>query len=130
LGIEPEERQILSDHVPETHLVRTENVETLAQGKQEFVFKPQHGFAGRGLLRSNAVGRRRLRGFATHGEGYVAQKWVPKPTMEIDGALLWTDLRVWAYRGKVFHLSGRASRRPDRLDLTPAGGWLPTYAYL
>jgi hypothetical protein len=60
--------------------------------------------------------------------GYVAQKWVPKSSMEIDGTLLWTDLRVWAYRGKVFHLSGRASRRPDRLDLTPPGGWLPTYA--
>jgi hypothetical protein len=130
LGIEPEERQILSDHVPETHVIRAENVEALAQRKQEFVFKPLHGFAGRGLLHSTEVGRRRLRGFATHSDGYVAQKRVPKPSMEIDGTVLWRDLRVWAYRGKVFHLSGRASRRPDRLDLTPAGGWLPTYAYL
>jgi hypothetical protein len=130
LGIEPEERQILSDHVPETHVIRTENVETLAQRKQEFVFKPVHGFAARGLLHSTAIGRRRLRGFTTHGEGYVAQKWLPKPSLEIDGTSLWTDLRVWAYRGKVFHLSGRASRRPDRLDLMPAGGWLPTYACL
>jgi hypothetical protein len=130
LGIEPEERHILSDHVPETHVIRTENVEALAQRKQEFVFKPLHGFAGRGLLDSTAVGRGRLRGFATQSEGYVAQKRVPKSAMEIDGALLWTDLRVWAYRGRVFHLSGRASRRPDRLDLTPAGGWLPTYACL
>lgn len=130
LEIEPVERQILSDHVPETHVIRTENVDALAKKKQEFVFKPLHGFAGRGLLHSAAVGRRRLRGLATHGEGYVAQKWVPKPSVEIDGALLWTDLRVWAYRGKVFHISGRASRRPDRLDLTPAGGWLPTYASL
>jgi hypothetical protein len=130
LGIEPQERQILSDHVPEAHVIRTENVEALVQRKQEFVFKPLHGFAGRGLLDSTAVGRRRLRGFATHGEGYVAQKWVPKSSMEIDGARLWTDLRVWAYRGKVFHLSGRASRRPDRLDLTLPGGWLPTYACL
>jgi hypothetical protein len=127
LGIEPDERRMLSEHVPETHVIRTENVEALAQRKQELVFKPLHGFAGRGLLHSSAVGRRRLRGFATQSEGYVAQKWVPKPSMEIDGAILWTDLRVWAYRGKVFHLSGRASRRPDRLDLTPAGGWLPTY---
>jgi hypothetical protein len=130
LEIDPEDRQILSDHVPETHVIRTENVESLARRKQEFVFKPLHGFAGRGLLHSTAVGRRRLRGFATQSEGYVAQKCVPKPSMEIDGATLWTDLRVWAYRGKVFHLSGRASRRPDRLDLTPPGGWVPTYAHL
>jgi len=130
LEIEPGERQILSNHVPETHLIRAENLEELAQRKQEFVFKPVHGFAGRGLLGSAAVGRARLRRLMTHGKGYVAQRWVPKPYLEIDGVPLWTDLRVWAYRGEIFHLSGRASRRPDRLELTPAGGWLPTYASL
>ena len=130
LGIELRERQILSDHVPATHLIRTENVEALAQRKLEFVFKPLHGFAGRGLLDSATVGRARLRRLAKHSEGYIAQKWVPKASMETDGTPLWTDLRVWAYRGEIFHLSGRASRRPDRLDLTPAGGWLPTYASL
>lgn len=130
LGIDPEERQILSGHVPETHLIRAEDVELLAQRKREFVFKPVHGFAGRGLLDSAAVGRTRLRRLATHSEGYVAQRWVPKPSMESDGPPLWTDLRVWAYRGEIFHLSGRASSRPERLDLTPPGGWLPTYASL
>jgi hypothetical protein len=130
LQIEPEERQILSNHAPETHLIRAENLEELAQRKQEFVFKPVHGFAGRGLLGSAAVGRARLRRLVTHGKGYVAQRWVPKPHLEIDGVPLWTDLRVWAYRGEIFHLSGRASRQPDRLELTPAGGWLPTYPSL
>jgi hypothetical protein len=130
LGIESGERQILSSHVPETYLIRKENVETLAQRKQEFVFKPLHGFAGRGLLASAAVGRARLRRLVAHSDGYVAQKWVPKPTIETDGASLWTDLRVWAYRGEIFDLCGRASRRPDRLDLSPPGGWLPTYASL
>ena len=44
---------MLSAHVPETHLIRTENVEALARRKREFVFKPLHGFAGRGLLDSD-----------------------------------------------------------------------------
>ena len=130
LGIALEERQILSDHVAETHLIRAENVEALAQRKQEFVFKPVHGFAGRGLLDNVTVGRARMRRFTKRSEGYVAQKWAPKTSMETDGTPLWTDLRVWAYRGEIFHLSGRGSRRPDRLDLTPPGGWLPTYASL
>jgi hypothetical protein len=130
LEIEPAERQILSDHVPETHLVRTDNLEGLAAGKQEFVFKPVRGYAGRGLIDSAAVGRARLRRLMTHGEGYVAQSRVAKCGLEIDGEPLWTDLRVWAYRGEIFHLSGRASRRPERLDLTPPGGWVPTYASL
>ncbi len=127
LSIQPEERQVLSAHVPETHVVRAENVDMLAQHKQDFVFKPLHGFAGRGLLDRSAVGRARLRRLVQHGEGYVAQRWVSKPVMEVDGVSLWTDLRVWAYRGEIFNVSGRASRRPDRLDLTPPGGWLPTH---
>jgi hypothetical protein len=130
LEIEPGERQILSEHVPETHVVRSKNLEDLAERKHEFVFKPLHGYAGRGLLDSAAVGRARLRRLVTHGEGYVAQRRVPKRCVDVGGVPLWTDLRVWAYRGEIFHLSGRASRRPDRLDLTPPGGWLPTYASL
>jgi len=130
LGIEPGERQTLSAHVPETHLIRTGNLDVIAQRKREFAFKPLHGFAGRGLLDSAQVGRARLRRQTAHGEGYVAQKWVPKPAINTDGTPLWTDLRVWAYRGEIFQLSGRASRRPDRLDLTPTGGWMPTYASL
>jgi hypothetical protein len=128
LGIEPAERRILSAHVPETHLIRNENLDALAQRKNDFAFKPLHGFAGRGLLASAAVGRARLRRLVNHGEDYVAQRWVAKPCLQIDGAPVWTDLRVWAYRGEIFHLSGRASRRADRLDLAPPGGWLPTYA--
>ena len=41
--------------------------------------------------------------------------------MPVDGEILWTDLRVWAYLAEnIILLSGRASRRPDRLD-PPAG---------
>jgi len=103
-------------------------VDELAQRREEFVFKPLHGFAGRGLLGGDVVGRARLRRLATRG--YVAQKRVSKSSLEIGGAPTWTDLRIWAYRGEMFLLSGRASGRPDRLDLTPPGGWLPTYASL
>ncbi len=130
LDIKPSERQILNHHVPETHVIGSENLDELAQRKQEFVFKPLHGYAGRGVLDSVAVGRARLRRLVTHGEGYVAQRRVAKGCLQIDGVRLWTDVRVWAYRGEIFQLSGRASRRPDRLDLTPPGGWLPTFAAL
>lgn len=127
LEVAPAERRILSAHVPETRLIRAENLDQLARRKREFVFKPAHGFAGRGLLDSAALGATRLRRLLAHGEDYVAQRRVAKSCLEIDGQSLWTDLRVWAYRGKIFQLSGRASQRPDRLDLSPPGGWLPTY---
>ena len=130
LGIEPDERRILSDHVPETHVLRSDNVDMLAQSKREFVFKPAQGFASRGLLDSATVGRARLRQLLKRGERYVAQRRIAKPSLEVAGVRLWTDLRVWAYRGEIVLISGRASRRPDRLDLAPPGGWLPTYASL
>ena len=43
-----------------------------------------------------------------------------------DGMPLWCDLRVWAWQGQPYLLSGRASRNPERIDLSPPGGWLPT----
>jgi len=128
LGIRPEERRVLSAHVPETHVVRATNIDALVERKRELVFKPLHGFAGRGLLDSAEIGRTRLQRLVRHGEGYVAQRWVPKTEMKSDGDRLWIDLRVWAWRGEIFNLSGRASRRRDRLDLTPPGGWVPTFA--
>ncbi len=128
LGIETAERRILSAHTPETHVLRADNADSLAQAKQDFVFKPLHGFAGRGLIDRAAVGRARLRRLVKRGEGYVAQRRIAKPCVEDDGERLWTYLRVWALGGEIVLRSGRASRRPDRLDLTPPGGWLPTYA--
>jgi hypothetical protein len=99
--------------------------------KQELVFKPACGFASRGLLPSEQVGRSRLRRLLRHGEVYVAQRRVPKARLPLPGGgggSLWADLRVWAYRGERYLISGRGSRRPDGLDLRPPGGWLPTYA--
>ena len=132
LGIQPSEGILLSAHVPETRLIREDNVEEIAARKAEFFFKPLGGFAGRGLLPSSQVGRSRLRRLLKQGKNYVAQKRVPKSSLSLSGTgeshCLWTDLRVWAYRGEPFLLSGRASRHRDFLDLTPPGGWLPTYA--
>ncbi len=128
LGIESDERRTLSALVPETHVLCAGNVDMLAQIKKDFVFKPRHGFASRGLLDSAAVGRDRLRHLLRRGDAYVAQRRVAKAAMPVDGAILLTELRVWAYRGDIILLSGRASRRPDRVDLAPPGGWLPTYA--
>ena len=129
LGIGADERAVLSAHVPETHVLRAENVDELVLGRDDLFFKPTHGFASHGLLGGAQVGRTRLRRLLKKGESYVAQRRAPKLRLETKaGVNLWADLRVWAYRGERFLLSGRASLEPDRLDLSPPGGWLPTYA--
>ena len=131
LGINPQERAILAAHVPTTHLICENNLEEIARQKEAFFFKPTSSFAGRGILKSSQVGRSRLRRLLKKRLGYVAQRKVPKTlvkTAKSGGTKLWTDLRVWAYRGQHFMLSGRASREPDFIDLSSPGGWLPTYA--
>jgi hypothetical protein len=135
LGIRPEEREMLSARVPETWLVGEDDLETLAHRREELVFKPAHGFAGRGLLPSSQVGRSRLRRILSGGEVYVAQRRVGKSRLMRaravaagdEGLPVWTDLRVWAWRDGGRLLSGRASRSPDRIDLAPPGGWIATY---
>jgi hypothetical protein len=52
LAIRLAERQILSAHVLETYVVRAENMEMLAQMRKDLVFKPLHGFAGRGYSKA------------------------------------------------------------------------------
>jgi hypothetical protein len=131
LGILPDERAVLSAHVPATYLIREENVDEIARAKADFFFKPAHGFASHGVLSSAQVGKRRLSQLLRKGNPYVAQKMIPKPTLVSEGmegnATLWTDLRVWAYRGERYLISGRASKQPDLLDLAPPGGWLATF---
>jgi hypothetical protein len=131
LGITPEERALLSEHVPATYLVREENLDEIAGNKAAYFFKPAQGFASHGVLTGSHVGKGRLRQLLRKKRAYVAQKTVPKPTLlseTQDGTLtLWTDLRVWAYRGERYLISGRASKQRDLLDLAPPGGWLPTF---
>jgi len=126
LGIEPEERALLAAHVPPTRLLDWDNRATLAAARADWVFKPCHGHAGLGVLDPAEVGAHRLKRLLKKGVAYVAQQRVAKAQLNYDSLLLWCDLRVWAWQGQPYLLSGRASRSPDRIDLSPPGGWLPT----
>jgi hypothetical protein len=132
LGIRPDERAVLDARVARTLPVTEDTIEELARRKHELVFKPRHGHAGRGLLPSEQIGRSRLERLIRKGHRYVAQQRVPRTAIEAPdapGTQLWTDLRVWAYRGRRFLISGRASTEADGLTVEPPGGWLPTFTF-
>lgn len=129
LGIRSDERDVLSVHVPATHLLRSDNIDAMVEHKEQLVFKPINSHASRGFLPSSQVGRSRLNRLVRKGDGYVSQRKIGRPQVGLDnGGSVWVDLRVWAYRGELTLLSGRASVRGDMLDLAPPGGWLPTFA--
>ena len=67
-------RQVLSAHMPETHLVRADNsVNAGAEGGTNFCSNRCMDLQGSGHFDSAAVGRPRLRRLIKHGEGYVAK---------------------------------------------------------
>ena len=120
---------MLSRHIPETQLLRPDNIDAIVENRDRFVFKPMRSHASRGFLPSARVGRSRLQRLVRRGEGYVAQRKVGRPEIRLDdGSSVWADLRVWAYRGERVLLSGRTSVDADSLDLRPPAGWLPTFA--
>ncbi|MEH6575949.1 MAG: hypothetical protein V7731_02630 [Amphritea sp.] len=128
LGIQASERAFLACHVPPSYQVTKENLDQLAARKAELVFKPCHGHAGLGIMDSSEVGRHRLQRLLAQGRCYMAQQIAEKSCLMLTEDLpLWGDLRVWAYRGKRYLISGRASRLKERLDLRPPGGWIPTF---
>ena len=129
LGIEAGERAVLGRHIPETRLLRAENIGAISEQKDRFVFKPMRSHASRGFLPSGRVGRSRLQRLVRRGEDYVAQRKVGRPRIPLgDDGEVWADLRVWAYRGQRVLLSGRTSVDENSLDLRPPAGWLPTFA--
>ena len=129
LGIEPDERAVLGERIPKTRLLRESNLDELAGHKHELFFKPAHGYASHGTISGANVGRSRLHRLLRGGEPYVAQRFVSKRRLELPGAEaepLYADLRIWAYRGQRYLVSGRASRSEERNDLS-SGGWIPTF---
>jgi hypothetical protein len=120
LGIQPEERQVLSAHTPETHVVCAENLSMLAQRKQDFVFKPLHGFAGRGLLDNAAVGRARLRRLAKVG----VETCHGSP-----GAILVGGSSSMGLSGKDFQRFG-ARLPPSRSVGIDTAGWVAAYVWV
>lgn len=128
LGIQASEREFLNRHIPASSLVTKENFAELAAHKADLVFKPCHGHAGLGILNSHEVGRHRLQRLLAQGHCYMAQKVADKSCLMLSKEQpLWCDLRVWAFRGKRYQISGRASCIKERLDLRPPGGWIPTF---
>ena len=67
LGIEAREREILSRHIPETHLLRADNLDDIVENRDRFVFKPIRSHASRGFLPSARVGRSRLAAAGAEG---------------------------------------------------------------
>jgi len=121
-GLSDKERDLLLELVPECHLLEGGDRETLWRERSEWVFKPVDRFGSRGVL----VGEKLTRGRFEQLEPALTliQRYVPPALTEVPGfTAMKTDLRLFAYRDRVFGVTARLYRGQVTNLRTPGGGF-------
>jgi len=121
-GLSEKARDLLLELVPECHLLAGVDRERLWRERSEWVFKPVDRFGSRGVL----VGEKLTRGRFEQLEPAttLVQRYVPPSLAEVPGfAAMKTDLRLYAYRDRVFGVAARLYRGQVTNLRTPGGGF-------
>ena len=119
-GLTEEERQLLLEVVPECRLLGAGDAESLWRERGAWVFKPVDRFGSRGVL----VGEKMTRGRFEQLDpaATLVQRLVPPSLTEVSGfGAMKTDLRLYAYRNRVFGVTARLYRG-QVTNLRTAGG--------
>jgi len=111
--------------VPLTRRVARDDAEALWQTRRDWFFKPAGGFGSKATYRGDKLTRRVFDEILA-GD-YVAQRIVsPSPRVKrVDGSSveLKSDLRAYAYSGKVQLFAARLYRGQTTNFRTPGGGF-------
>jgi hypothetical protein len=115
--------------VPLTVLVTSNNVQQLWEGRKKLFFKPAGGHGSKAVYRGDkltkGVWAEIIRG------GYVAQEFAaPSERMvKLDGSpqARKTDVRLYAYDGKVLLIAARLYQGQTTNFRTPGGGFAPVF---
>jgi len=121
-GLSEKERDLLLELVPECRLLEGSDREQLWRERSQWVFKPVDRFGSRGVL----VGEKLTRGRFEQLEPAttLVQRYVPPSLAEVPGfAAMKTDLRLYAYRDRVFGVAARLYRGQVTNLRTPGGGF-------
>jgi hypothetical protein len=119
-GLSAAERELLAEIIPECQLLAGVDAESLWRERGGWVFKPVDRFGSRGVL----VGEKMTRGRFEQLEPAttLVQRLVPPSLTEVPGfGAMKTDLRLFAYRDRVFGVTARLYRG-QVTNLRTAGG--------
>lgn len=121
-GLAAPERALLRELVPECRLLADGDRETWWRERNGWVFKPADRFGSRGVL----VGEKMTRGRFDQLDPAttLAQRLVPPSTTDVPGfGAMKTDLRLFAYRARVFAVAARLYRGQVTNLRTEGGGF-------
>jgi hypothetical protein len=130
LGVTPEIRQLLQDHVLHTEIVASGDGERLWSARRKLFFKPTAGFGGRAAYRGDKLTRRVWQDILAGN--YVAQALMA-PGERVIGSrqqpeLLKFDLRCYTYDGAPQWTAARLYQGQTTNFRTPGGGFAPVYS--
>ena len=130
LGVTPEIRQLLQDHVLHTEIVAPGDGERLWSARRKLFFKPTAGFGGRAAYRGDKLTRRVWQDILAGN--YVAQALMA-PGERVIGSrqqpeLLKFDLRCYTYDGALQWTAARLYQGQTTNFRTPGGGFAPVYS--
>jgi hypothetical protein len=124
-GATPAIVDVLSDAVPTTRLVSSENRDWLWANRRDFFFKPAAGYGSKAAYRGDKLTRRVWDEIAAGT--FVAQALVKPSERHVSesGNPLKVDIRCYAYRGKPLLYAARLYQGQTTNFRTPLGGFAP-----
>lgn len=113
----------LSFRIAETVPMNTRTIEGWYGDRKDWVFKPESGYASRGVYVGKSISRQKLAELPF--DSYLAQRYTPHPVIDRDGVEWKYDVRFFADRGHIIGAAARVFQGQVVGMRTPGSGFAP-----
>lgn len=122
LGLTAHELDLLNKTIPPTQMLASLDAKEAWHNRKHWVFKPDTGYASRGVYIGKKLTTAKLAELATANT--VIQQWIPPSTSTFTDELPFkTDFRLFAYRDRIIGISARLYQGQVTNLRTPHGGF-------
>lgn len=122
LGLSRHDLELLGKTIPRTALLESLSMEEAWHTRKQWVFKPDTGYASRGVYVGSKLTTVKLAELDPHNT--VIQRWIPPSISKyIDELPFKTDFRLFAYRNQIMGVSARLYQGQVTNLRTPNGGF-------
>jgi hypothetical protein len=122
LGLDDRQRGLLNALLPVSELLAEVDLDSAWSRRKRHVFKPVDSFGSKGVLMGDKISRKRFNELPA-GTTLLQERVPPSLTSLPDGEQMKVDLRLFAYRDRVFGVTARTYRGPVTNLRTPGGGF-------
>ena len=120
--LSPKQASCLQKAIPYTQPLHSFSKEDLWSDRKKWVFKPDNGYASRGVYVGEKITKKKFSSLDPHAT-LVQQRIKPSITITPDGTRFKTDFRLFVYRDTVTAVSARIYQGQVTNLRTPGGGF-------